>query len=172
MIAMVLLRDPWLILCDEPTTALDVTIQKQILGLLLSLRKKTQVALVLVTHDLAVVAETCQTVVVMYAGRVVETGTVDRVFSEPRHPYTLGLLRSLPDIGLVADTLESIPGKPPDLANPPDGCRFHPRCRFREEDCVKGDFPLLPLSDGRTTACIHHEACATSHSPSRVGAHA
>ena len=160
MIAIALSSEPKLILCDEPTTALDATIQDQILKLLHSLQEQLGVTLVFVSHDLAVIAQTCRSVAVMYAGQVVETGRVDAVFRESRHPYTLGLLRSVPDFDVVRERLSSIPGAPPDLAEPPSGCRFHPRCSFAREDCVHGDFPLLHLEDGRATACIHHDVCA------------
>jgi oligopeptide/dipeptide ABC transporter ATP-binding protein len=160
MIAIALSSEPKLILCDEPTTALDVTIQDQILKLLHSLQERLGVTLVFVSHDLAVIAQTCRSVAVMYAGQVIETGRVDAVFREPRHPYTLGLLRSVPDFDVIRERLSSIPGAPPDLAEPPSGCRFHPRCSFAREDCVHGDFPLLRLDDERATACIHHDVCA------------
>jgi oligopeptide/dipeptide ABC transporter ATP-binding protein len=160
MIAIALSSEPKLILCDEPTTALDATIQDQILKLLHSLQERLGVTLVFVSHDLAVIAQTCRSVAVMYAGQVVETGRVDAVFREPRHPYTLGLLRSVPDFDAVRERLSSIPGAPPDLADPPSGCRFHPRCSFARDDCVHGDFPLLPLTAERATACIHHDLCA------------
>ncbi|HET7170487.1 MAG TPA: ABC transporter ATP-binding protein [Gaiellales bacterium] len=160
MIAIALSCDPKLILCDEPTTALDVTIQDQILKLLLNLRREFGVSVVFVTHDLAVVAETCEQLAVMYAGQIVETGSVDEVFRAPRHPYTLGLLRSVPDFDSVQDSLASIQGAPPDLVMPPPGCRFHPRCPFAQEDCISGEFPLRPLSAGRATACIHPDAPA------------
>jgi oligopeptide/dipeptide ABC transporter ATP-binding protein len=160
MIAIALSGEPKLLLCDEPTTALDVTIQDQILALLSSLRERLQVSVIFVSHDLAVIAQTCRNVAVMYAGQVVETGPVDTVFREPRHPYTLSLLRSVPDFDTVRDTLVAIPGSPPDLAAPPTGCRFHPRCAFAKRDCVDGDFPLHALGGDRATACIHHEACA------------
>jgi peptide/nickel transport system ATP-binding protein/oligopeptide transport system ATP-binding protein len=160
VIAIALSLEPKLLLCDEPTTALDVTIQDQILKLLLSLREELEVSVVFVSHDLAVVAQTCQTVAVMYAGQVVETGPIDEVFREPRHPYTLSLLRSVPDFDVIRDTLATIPGMPPDLAAPPPGCRFHPRCPFAQPDCVSGDFPLRPVGSGRATACIHSERCA------------
>jgi peptide/nickel transport system ATP-binding protein/oligopeptide transport system ATP-binding protein len=137
-----------------------VTIQDQILGLLSSLRERLQVSVIFVTHDLAVIAQTCRNVAVMYAGQVVETGPVDTVFREPHHPYTLSLLRSVPDFDMVRDTLAAIAGSPPDLAAPPAGCRFHPRCAFAQRDCVEGDFPLRTLGGDRATACIHHEACA------------
>jgi oligopeptide/dipeptide ABC transporter ATP-binding protein len=159
MIAIALSCNPKLLLCDEPTTALDVTIQDQILALLTSLREQLGVSMVLVSHDLAVIAETCQHVAVMYAGQVVETGPVETVFREPRHPYTLSLLRSVPDFETVGDTLAAIPGSPPDLADPPPGCRFHPRCPFVQGDCVAGDFPLRLLED-RATACINDDVCA------------
>ncbi len=155
MIAIALSCEPRLILCDEPTTALDVTIQDQILKLLLRLREELGMSIVFVTHDLAVVAQTCQTLAVMYAGQVVETGTVHDVFHQPRHPYTLALLRSVPDPDDVRETLDSIPGSPPDLVAPPDGCRFAARCGFAEDDCLTGDKPLLPLQGGRASACIH-----------------
>jgi oligopeptide/dipeptide ABC transporter ATP-binding protein len=160
MIAIALACEPQLILCDEPTTALDVTIQDQILKLLAAMRQDFGVSVVFVTHDLAVVAETCSRIAVMYAGQVVETGTVDQVFHEPHHPYTLGLLRSVPRFDLVRQQLSSIPGQPPDLVVPPSGCRFHPRCPFTRDDCVQGDFPLRPLGVARASACIHDEVCA------------
>jgi oligopeptide/dipeptide ABC transporter ATP-binding protein len=160
MIAIALSMEPKLILCDEPTTALDVTIQDQILKLLLSLRERLDVSIVFVSHDLAVIAQTCQRVAVMYAGQVVETGPVEQVFREPRHPYTLSLLRSVPDVDDVRDTLAAIPGSPPDLADPPSGCRFHPRCPFVQHDCVRGAFPLRPLGTERATACIYPELAA------------
>jgi oligopeptide/dipeptide ABC transporter ATP-binding protein len=160
MIAIALSADPKLILCDEPTTALDVTIQDQILKLLGSLQRELGVSLVFVSHDLAVIAQTCTRVAVMYAGQVVETGTVDAVFREPRHPYTLGLLRSVPDFDSVRDRLSSIPGAPPDLALPPAGCRFHPRCPFAQADCTAAPIPLIQLAAERATRCLYHERCA------------
>jgi oligopeptide/dipeptide ABC transporter ATP-binding protein len=160
MIAIALSMEPKLILCDEPTTALDVTIQDQILKLLASLRERLQVSIVFVSHDLAVIAQTCQRVAVMYAGQVVETGPVETVFRQPRHPYTLGLLRSVPDVDDRREVLSTIPGTPPDLADPPSGCRFHPRCSFVQHDCVDGAFPLRSLDAGHATACIHHDLAA------------
>jgi oligopeptide/dipeptide ABC transporter ATP-binding protein len=159
MIAIALSLEPKVILCDEPTTALDVTIQDQILKLLESLRNELRVSVVFVSHDLAVVAQTCQRVAVMYAGQVVETGPINEVFREPRHPYTLSLLRSVPDVDVVRETLATIPGSPPDLAAPPPGCPFHPRCPFVQADCTSGDFPLRPVGTDRATACIHSEQC-------------
>jgi oligopeptide/dipeptide ABC transporter ATP-binding protein len=160
MIAIALSAGPRLILCDEPTTALDVTVQDQILKLLRGLQDDLDVALVFVSHDLAVIAQTCSRVAVMYAGQLVEDGDVASVFSEPRHPYTLGLLRAVPDFDVVRETLASIPGSPPDLASPPQGCRFHPRCTFVREDCISAPVPLIVLGEGRNARCLHHEECA------------
>jgi peptide/nickel transport system ATP-binding protein/oligopeptide transport system ATP-binding protein len=159
MIAMALSCDPELILCDEPTTALDVTIQDQILRLLAQLCQESGTSLMFVTHDLPVVAQVCHKVAVMYAGRIVERGTVAEVFTRPLHPYTLGLLRSAPDVDRPGLSLEPIPGSPPSLTSPPSGCRFHPRCKFAEEDCKSGEPPLRLLEDDRATACLHYERC-------------
>jgi oligopeptide/dipeptide ABC transporter ATP-binding protein len=161
VIAIALSANPKLILCDEPTTALDVTIQDQILKLLASLQADLGVSIVFVSHDLAVIAQTCQRIAVMYAGQVVETGTVAEVFREPRHPYTLGLLRAVPDFDVVRTHLSSIPGSPPDLASPQQGCRFHPRCAFARDDCTQAPIPLITVG-GRETRCLHHEDCAAS----------
>ena len=159
MIAMALSCDPELILCDEPTTALDVTIQDQILRLLAQLCQESGTSLMFVTHDLPVVAQVCHKVAVMYAGRIVERGTVSQVFSRPMHPYTLGLLRSAPDVDRPGQSLVPIPGSPPSLIAPPSGCRFHPRCKFAEEDCKVSDPQLRLLDAGRATACLHYERC-------------
>jgi len=159
MIAIALSCDPELILCDEPTTALDVTIQDQILRLLAQLCRESGTSLIFVTHDLPVVAQICHQVAVMYAGRIVERGTVSKVFRSPLHPYTLGLLRSAPDVDQPGQSLVPIPGSPPSLLSPPSGCRFHPRCKFAEEDCKVSDPPLRLLDAGRSTACLHYERC-------------
>jgi oligopeptide/dipeptide ABC transporter ATP-binding protein len=163
MIAIALSAEPKVLLCDEPTTALDVTIQDQILKLLTSLREEQGLSLVFVTHDLAVIAQTCDRVAVMYAGRVLEEGRVDAVFRDPRHPYTLGLLRSVPDVEDVRGRLESIGGSPPDLVNPPPGCPFHPRCPFSQDDCVTpAAVELRPAGADRATACVHPDRAAAS----------
>ncbi|HEX9065846.1 MAG TPA: ABC transporter ATP-binding protein [Streptosporangiaceae bacterium] len=162
MIAIALSCDPEFILCDEPTTALDVTIQDQILRLLARLCAESGVSLIFVTHDLPVVAQLCQRVAVMYGGQLVETGDVRDVLLEPRHPYTLGLVRSAPDIEEVRESLVPIPGSPPSLVSPPSGCRFHPRCAFAEEDCTVLPTPLRELAGrprARSTACLHYERC-------------
>jgi oligopeptide/dipeptide ABC transporter ATP-binding protein len=160
VIAIALASSPQLLLCDEPTTALDVTIQDQILHLLARLRAEMGLSQVLVTHDLAVVAQTCERVAVMYAARIVETGTVAEVFGAPRHPYTRALLRSVPDFDERRAHLESIAGTPPDLVSPPEGCRFHPRCEIAHPDCSSVDPPLVPLGPERETACRYHEELA------------
>jgi oligopeptide/dipeptide ABC transporter ATP-binding protein len=159
MIAIALACEPEIILCDEPTTALDVTIQDQILRLLAKLCQESGVSLVFVTHDLPVVAQVCQQLAVMYGGKLVESGPVREVLHEPCHPYTLGLVRSAPDFDDVRESLVPIPGSPPSLISPPDGCRFHPRCKFAEQDCQVTEPPLKLLSGGRATACLHHERC-------------
>jgi len=157
MIAMALSCDPEIILCDEPTTALDVTIQDQILRLLTRLCRESGTSLVFVTHDLPVVAQVCHDVAVMYGGQLVERGEVREVLLDPRHPYTLGLVRSAPDFEYVRESLVPIPGSPPSLVSPPSGCRFHPRCAFAEDDCRTSQTPLRPLPGGRSTACLHYE---------------
>jgi oligopeptide/dipeptide ABC transporter ATP-binding protein len=157
MIAIALSCDPEIILCDEPTTALDVTIQDQILRLLTQLCRESGVSLVFVTHDLPVVAQVCHDVAVMYGGQIVERGEVRDVLLDPRHPYTLGLVRSAPDFEYVRESLVPIPGSPPSLVSPPSGCRFHPRCAFAEDDCRTSQTPLRPLPGGRFTACLHYE---------------
>jgi oligopeptide transport system ATP-binding protein len=153
MIAMALACNPKLLIADEPTTALDVTIQAQILDLMMQLNQDVGTAIVLITHDLGVVAEVCERVVVMYAGQIVESGTADSIFNRPQHPYTIGLLNSVPQIGeRVKETLIPIPGLPPDLLQPPVGCRFRPRCRFRQEKCDESP-PLSEVAPGQAARC-------------------
>lgn len=135
MIAMAIACSPKLLIADEPTTALDVTIQAQILDLLISLQKEKDMALILITHDMAVIAETVQDVVVMYAGQVVETNTADHLFTSPRHPYTEALLNSLPERNVTSKRLPTIPGVVPGKYDIPGGCLFHPRCRFAKQKC-------------------------------------
>ncbi len=152
MIAMALSCDPKLIIADEPTTALDVTIQAQILELLRSVQQETGAALMLITHDLGVVAEMVNDVVVMYAGRVVETGTVQEVLLEPKHPYTEGLLASIPSNGRRGQRLNVIKGTVPNPFNLPKGCNFAPRCPFRFEPCPDHD-PRVEDEGGPPVAC-------------------
>ena len=152
MIAMALACDPAIVIGDEPTTALDVMVQAQILELLEDLRHKLGLSLILITHDLSVIAETCDKVLVMYAGRVAEEGTVDEVFRRPRHPYTQKLLSAFPNIHADRRALEVIPGSPPDLRHPPPGCRFAPRCSFAMPVCSEVVPPEVSF-DGVRVAC-------------------
>jgi peptide/nickel transport system ATP-binding protein len=145
MIAMALVNDPDLLVADEPTTALDVTTQAQILNLMNRLQEEFGSAIIMITHDLGVVAEVANDVVVMYAGNLVEKAPVDDLYKAPRHPYTWGLLGSLPRLDSHVDRLVQIPGSPPSLLNPPRGCRFHPRCPYVMEIC-KGELPQLSPS--------------------------
>jgi oligopeptide/dipeptide ABC transporter ATP-binding protein len=155
MIAMALSCNPSVLIADEPTTALDVTIQAQILELIKSLRERLNMAVVLITHDLGVVAETCEHVVVMYAGRVVEHGTAEQIFHHPAHPYTKGLLNSIPshETGVKRTRLETIPGMVPSLLDLPKGCRFQDRCKRRQEKCSVAEPPLEPAEAGHLAAC-------------------
>jgi len=152
MIAMALACDPAILIGDEPTTALDVMVQAQILELLESLRRKLGISFILITHDLSVIAETCDRVMIMYAGRVAEEGTVEEVFRRPRHPYTQKLLSSFPNIHADRRTLDVIPGEPPDLRDPPPGCRFAPRCAFAMPVC-REVVPPETTFDGVRVAC-------------------
>lgn len=153
MIAMALSCQPEVLIADEPTTALDVTIQAQILSLMLRLKEDTSTAIIMITHDLGVVAETCDRVAVMYAGLIVERGPVRAIFSEALHPYTEGLLASLPGQQKAGDVLRTIEGLVPDLIHPPAGCRFHPRCPIAQEVCRQEVPELLEKGDGRAVAC-------------------
>jgi oligopeptide/dipeptide ABC transporter ATP-binding protein len=153
MIAMSLSCEPKLLIADEPTTALDVTIQAQILDLLATLRAKHGMAVLLITHDLGVVAEVCDRVVVMYAGQVVETGTVHEIFAEPTHPYTRGLLGSLPSVDEPGRRLESIPGTVPNPTAWPTGCRFRERCAAAGEGCDVAQELVSLVGDDRAVRC-------------------
>ena len=155
MIAMALINEPDLLIADEPTTALDVTTQAQILNLMHDLQREFDTAIVMITHDLGVVAEIADDVVVMYAGRVAEEGDVDSIFTRPHHPYTWGLLGSLPRLDADVERLVQIQGQPPSLLNPPLGCRFHPRCPYVMDIC-RSDEPLLSPVSGDP---LHLQAC-------------
>ncbi len=154
MIAMALANDPALIIADEPTTALDVTIQAQILSLIANLQTETGTAMILITHDLGVVAEVADDVMVMYAGRVVESGPVKTLFDDPQHPYTIGLMGSMPSIGPREGRLATINGRVPTPAEMPGCCRFAGRCPFVIQQCRDERPPLLELSPGHFAACI------------------
>jgi peptide/nickel transport system ATP-binding protein len=163
MIAMALACEPELLIADEPTTALDVTIQAQILDLMRNLRDETGTAIVLITHDLGVVAEMCDRVAVMYAGEIVEHADVTTLFRQPLHPYTKGLIGSIPVVGAVRDELAVIPGNVPNLVDLPKGCRFAPRClaRIEEEVAMATEVHpgLLPLGPGHEVRCwLYHDA--------------
>lgn len=154
MIVMALACNPEFIIADEPTTALDVTVQAQIMDLLRLLAKELNITLLLITHDLSVVAETCKRVIIMYAGKIVESGTVSELFQSPMHPYSQGLIASIPSIEKSHDqTLASIPGAPPNLLDPPPGCRFHPRCEYAQSICQTDDPPAEELKPSHFVAC-------------------
>jgi len=159
MIAIALSCDPKLLLADEPTTALDVTIQAQILRLMKRLSEELGAAIITITHDLGVVAGMCRRILVMYAGRIVETGPAKQLFPHPHHPYTVGLLRSVPRLNEPRKaTLESIEGLPPDLSHLPPGCAFAPRCWLASEECWAAVPPLFTTADGRLSACFHYKS--------------
>jgi len=161
MIAMALVNNPDLLIADEPTTALDVTTQAQILSLMNTLQEEFGSAIIMITHDLGVVAEVADDVVVMYAAEVVEKAPVDRLFARPHMPYTWGLLGSLPRLDLNVERLVQIQGQPPSLLNPPKGCRFHPRCPYVMSICKDVDPPLKPVPDEP----LHLDACHLDQEP-------
>jgi oligopeptide/dipeptide ABC transporter ATP-binding protein len=162
MIAIALAAEPRLLFADEPTTALDVTIQDQILKLLLRLSSELGMAMILVTHDLGIVAETCDRVSVMYAGRLVETGPVEAIFTHPRHAYTDALLRSMPHGDGSRQRLSPIPGQPPRLDRPVEGCPFAPRCSMVEDRCAKVAPPLDLVGPGHRAACYAADRLAAA----------
>jgi peptide/nickel transport system ATP-binding protein len=158
MIAAALACGPKLLIADEPTTALDVTVQAQILRLLLELRDRTGLAIILISHDLGVVAQICDTIAVMYAGRIVERAAKRELLRRPRHPYTLGLIGSQPGSAPPLQELPSIGGQPPSLIDLPRGCSFHPRCAFAEPACRLAPPPLVDVAPGHRTACLRWRA--------------
>ncbi len=155
MIAMAIANSPALLIADEPTTALDVTIQAQVLEVMKRVMEETHAATILITHDLGIVAEMCDRVIVMYAGHIVEAGDVVTIFQKPRHPYTIGLMNSLPKVTEDEEHLDPIPGAPPSLIDLPPGCPFHPRCFLSQgrEKCRTELPPLAPAGDGHEAAC-------------------
>lgn len=152
-IGISLSNKPKLLIADEPTTAVDVTIQAQILDLLRKLRKEERMTLLLITHNMGVVAEMCDRVAVMYAGKIVELGPIMNIFKRPYHPYTKGLLKAVPNPLSKIENLESIPGTVPNLIFPPSGCRFHPRCPYRMEVCDSREPPFIEVEEGHKVAC-------------------
>jgi oligopeptide/dipeptide ABC transporter ATP-binding protein len=166
MIAMAMSCNPQLLIADEPTTALDVTIQAQILDLMRKVQKEFGAGMILITHDLGVVAEMCQDVMVMYAGKVIEYGTVEDIFYRPKHPYTKGLLNSIPhfETGARLKTLQTIPGLVPNLYKLPQGCRFQERCTFATDVCKTGEPKLENLRGTHKAACFNIDATSTTRS--------
>ena len=152
-IALALALDPKLVIADEPVTALDVIVQRQILDTLKSLQDRLGISVILVTHDISVVAYVCDRIIVMYAGRVVESGETETVLTAPFHPYTMGLYNAFPDLQSSQGILTPIEGHPPDLSDPPSGCRFAPRCPFAQDRCRQEDAPLKDIGNGHFAAC-------------------
>ncbi|HEB64096.1 MAG TPA: ABC transporter ATP-binding protein [Chloroflexi bacterium] len=169
MIAMALALSPQLLIADEPTTALDVTIQAQILDLMRDLQKRTNTSVILITHDLGVIAEMADRVAVMYAGRIVEQSDVRTIFEEPKHPYTRGLIASIPVLGRVTERLETIPGSVPNLVNLPPGCQFAPRCRARIENqlaiCTEVEPDLVPVGENHLVRCWLYQSTDEHQAP-------
>jgi oligopeptide/dipeptide ABC transporter ATP-binding protein len=159
MIAMALSCQPKLLIADEPTTALDVTIQAQVLRLLKEIQSEMEMAVMLITHDLGVVSEIADRVAVMYAGRIVETGPIEAIFGEMRHPYTKGLWESIPQLKEKRRRLNAITGQVPDPMNLPAGCKFHPRCYLMIDDCKKEEPPLYPVNGKHFSRCIRWKEC-------------
>lgn len=155
IIAIALACEPELLLADEPTTALDVTIQAQMLELIGALKERYGTSMVLITHDLGIVAENCDSVAVIYAGQIIENGSKEDIFLQPSHPYTIGLFQSLPSFSVNSARLKPIDGLPPDPSNLPAGCPFHPRCPHAREECASGTIPNQELSPGHFCRCIH-----------------
>ncbi|HKL69899.1 oligopeptide/dipeptide ABC transporter ATP-binding protein [Salibaculum sp.] len=153
MIAMALLCRPRLLIADEPTTALDVTVQAQIMKLLAEIREEFNTAVVLITHDLGIVADFCDRTLVLYGGQIMEEGPTGSIFADPSHPYTTGLLKAVPRLDRDTDSLQTIAGEPPDMSNLPRGCPFSPRCEIAREYCSTRKLSIEPLGDDRTRAC-------------------
>lgn len=153
MIAMALACNPDMVIADEPGTALDVIVQAQVLKLMRNLKEKLNLAVIVITHDLSIISETCERMAIMYAGKIVELGDVNTMFKEPLHPYTQGLIGAFPNIREERRKMESIAGSPPNLLKPPSGCRFHPRCRFAMEICKKEEPEYKEAFEGHHVAC-------------------
>ncbi|MNP18786.1 Oligopeptide transport ATP-binding protein OppD [compost metagenome] len=171
MIAMALICDPKFLIADEPTTALDVTIQAQILELMKKLKNELGTAIILITHDLGVVADVCDRINVMYGGIIVESGDVRDIFYRARHPYTWGLLGSVPNPKeIIREKLKPIEGQPPDLLNPPVGCPFAARCEYAMKLCIEKQPPLLKIGEGHSAACwLNHPDAPKVEAPIKKG---
>jgi len=157
LLAMSLLLDPQILILDEPTTALDILTQRTIIDLLRQLKEQQRFTMIFISHDLAIAAELADRVATMYAGRVVELGSVADIFYRPAHPYTLGLIRAVPTVTGGFEELSSIPGSPPDLIKLPSGCKFHPRCPFATERCREEEPELETVGENHQAACWHWE---------------
>ena len=157
VIAIALACSPALLLADEPTTALDVTIQAQVLRMISELKAKLGTSMILITHDMGVVASCCDDVAIVYAGQIVEYGTLEQVFDHPSHPYTQGLFRAIPSMNVDQEYLEPIEGLPPDPTHLPEGCCFSPRCKYASEACKKGSMPVIATDDGHVCRCCRYE---------------
>ncbi len=160
LIAMALACNPALLIADEPTTALDVTIQAQVLEVMRALKTKIQTSMIMITHDLGVVSEVCDKVAIMYAGRIIESGSLEQIFTQPRHPYTVGLFKSIPHPGLKNQRLEPIPGLMPEPTDLPSGCKFHPRCPKVQAECHLHEPVKIEVEKGHFVSCVlyHSEA--------------
>ena len=153
MIAMALACNPEMLIADEPGTALDVIVQAQVLKLMRDLKQKLNLSMILITHDLSIISDTCESVAIMYAGKIVERGDIVTMFKHPLHPYTKSLINAFPDIHAPRSMMESIPGSPPDLLDPPKGCRFHPRCKYAMEICRKKEPPEIKVGKNHYVSC-------------------
>jgi peptide/nickel transport system ATP-binding protein len=162
LIAMALIGRPDLLIADEPTTALDVSVQAQILRLLYDLVQEHRLGVLLITHNLGVVAQICTHVAVMYAGNIIESGSVDEVFKKPIHPYTIGLLASVPTAKMKRGELQGLPGSVPNLLSPPSGCRFAPRCQFAQPRCTAAFPPSIAIAEHHEVACVLAETHASA----------
>ncbi|HNZ09095.1 MAG TPA: ABC transporter ATP-binding protein [Bacillota bacterium] len=158
VIAMALACNPDIIIADEPTTALDVMVQAQVLTAMEGLRKKMGLGMILITHDLAVIAQTCDDVAIMYGGKIVEYGSAKDIYLKPRHPYTMGLVKAFPNIAAEKQKVRSIPGSPPNLLSPPEGCRFNPRCPMATDKCRTEEPPLVKSQKGEQKVACHRES--------------
>lgn len=164
LIAMSLIRNPALLVADEPTSSLDVTVQRQILELLKAMKEQFQLSMILITHNIGVVAEMCDQVYVMYAGRIAEHGDVKTIFYEPTHPFTRGLLTATPALDSTSFKFEGIPGEPPNPLHPISGCAFHPRCKYAAPLCSKEEPPLVEVKPGHRVACLRINEILASQS--------